>query len=335
MHPFVTRASSSSSEELPPLHLRITSAPPSSHKRDATRLTGLSIEGPIREVTTDCHESVVLDGNSSSATFGARLLSLLFENPEKIARALCSEGMEKRRREGEGERSENGEGEERKEERKEEGKEEGKEGKEGAPPAPPTPAASPLSFPTERKKKKSRKDRKKRNSRGSSGSSKEKEEREEKQSSADAATRGTALFDGILQYVRLSTSPFRLDLLRMLTSTLRHVESVVAAAAADEATSTSSTSKLAPIRGSADDRWYFLEALVSGTIASCVPVLDRYGTLPIVLQALLELSATVSDRWTRHTHDAAVALKQVGWSVRTRKCVDIVCSFCCLFLPSF
>ena len=45
---------------------------------------------------------------------------------------------------------------------------------------------------------------------------------------------------------------------------------------------------------------YFLDQLVQETIDTVgASVLDRYGTLPIMLQALLELSATISDRYVK------------------------------------
>merc|ERR1712224_904502 len=72
--------------------------------------------------------------------------------------------------------------------------------------------------------------------------------------------------------------------------------------------------KLLPSKNGPNDRWYFMNNLIAETIKVGIPVLERYGTLPIILQALLELSATVTDRWGRHGYTPTLALEQIGWT---------------------
>ena len=69
-----------------------------------------------------------------------------------------------------------------------------------------------------------------------------------------AVSKGSVLFEGILQYLRLSTSPFRLELVRMLTSTIRHVS---VASFDQKGPSTVPLLSLLPVSGGpADHRWY-------------------------------------------------------------------------------
>jgi hypothetical protein len=150
---------------VPPNTIIISSNAPSSHKKDATRISGISIEGPMMKRSIAINEESVLSRNDVAASFGARLLSLLFESPENVATVLSEES-------------------------KEGGDEDGKKNEE---------KVEVVDIFTKKKEK---------------PCPKKKKNRKQK---------GDIMFDGILQYLRLSSSPFRLDLIRMLTSTIRHV----------------------------------------------------------------------------------------------------------------
>ena len=51
-------------------------------------------------------------------------------------------------------------------------------------------------------------------------------------------------------------------------------------------------------------------------MSDCNSVLDQYGTLPVMLQALLELSSTVNDKWDRQNYQPNIALQQMQWHVQ-------------------
>ena len=194
-------------------------------------LSGISIEGPLSLSShrgSIQHEAMIFQGSTVAAAFGARLLTLLFERPEQVAAVLSK-------------KDEKGWEEEEKEEKKK-GTQKTSSLVEKAvqrmdnnidasshkqPPHKPQPHRTPR---------------------------KQRKQPRRTQPPQPAVSKGSVLFEGILQYLRLSTSPFRLELIRMLTSTIRHVS---VASFDQKGPSTVPLLSLLPVSGGpADHRWY-------------------------------------------------------------------------------
>jgi hypothetical protein len=231
-------------------------------------IRGISIEGPLSLSSyrgSIQHEAMIFQGSTVAAAFGARLLTLLFERPEQVAAVLSKkDGLTENDDDGSNTASLVEKAVQRMDNNID-------ASSHKQPPHKPQPHRTPR-----KQRKQSRRT----------------------QQPQPVVSKGSVLFEGILQYLRLSTSPFRLELVRMLTSTIRHVSLV---SCTTQGPSTSLLSSLLPVSGGpADHRWYFLDQLVQETIDTVgASVLDRYGTLPIMLQALLELSATIRDRYVK------------------------------------
>jgi hypothetical protein len=231
-------------------------------------IRGISIEGPLSMSSHrgPNHEAMIFQGSTVAAAFGARLLTLLFERPEQVAAVLSKkDGLTENDDDG----SNTASLVEKAVQRMDNNNIDASSHKQ--PPHKPQPHRTPR---------------------------KQRKQPRRTQQPQPVVSKGSVLFEGILQYLRLSTSPFRLELVRMLTSTIRHVSLV---SCTTQGPSTSLLSSLLPVSGGpADHRWYFLDQLVQETIDTVgASVLDRYGTLPIMLQALLELSATIRDRYVK------------------------------------
>jgi hypothetical protein len=230
-------------------------------------IRGISIEGPLSLSSHrgPNHEAMIFQGSTVAAAFGARLLTLLFERPEQVAAVLSKkDGLTENDDDGSNTASLVEKAVQRLDNNID-------ASSHKQPPHKPQPHRTPR---------------------------KQRKQPRRTQQPQPVVSKGSVLFEGILQYLRLSTSPFRLELVRMLTSTIRHVSLV---SCTTQGPSTSLLSSLLPVSGGpADHRWYFLDQLVQETIDTVgASVLDRYGTLPIMLQALLELSATISDRYVK------------------------------------
>jgi hypothetical protein len=230
-------------------------------------IRGISIEGPLSLSSHrgPNHEAMIFQGSTVAAAFGARLLTLLFERPEQVAAVLSKkDGLTENDDDGSNTASLVEKAVQRMDNNID-------ASSHKQPPHKPQPHRTPR---------------------------KQRKQPRRTQQPQPVVSKGSVLFEGILQYLRLSTSPFRLELVRMLTSTIRHVSLV---SCTTQGPSTSLLSSLLPVSGGpADHRWYFLDQLVQETIDTVgASVLDRYGTLPIMLQALLELSATISDRYVK------------------------------------
>ena len=63
-------------------------------------------------------------------------------------------------------------------------------------------------------------------------------------------------------------------------------------------------------------------------MSDCNSVLDQYGTLPVMLQALLELSSTVNDKWDRQNYQPNIALQQMQWHVQQNDTNTDILLFC-------
>ena len=102
--------------------------------------------------------------------------------------------------------------------------------------------------------------------------------------------------NALLQYIRLASDvEVCFDLIRLLTSAL--------------AATPESIDRNVEFIKSFD----FLESIVAKLQSRDSSLLDRVGTVSNILQSLLELLATVQDRWCRHLFNPAQAPSVLGW----------------------